>query len=509
MLQNENCQYKILDRVYYADLNEMVEKIKKGAVLRNDQVKIGDSIWTEAEKIPELARIFEESEKILKVPEGVDFKNILTNFQITETNFKTVQESEDTLEKACSIHTNKKPVYICTICESLFCKSCPARDHNNDPICPFCGGNCALYMKQVWKFENKKTEAVYELEEERPVEKAQNYEVVYTKLKFKDFVNALTYPFRFPFALLIGGILFSSLVLGQIVTMFKGGAMLLATSAITVLIMMLQFGILLKCFENFSLNNSKYRSYIPHIRKFALFEDFVRPFFIGISTYLLAFGLFIVLAIASGFYAWFGFSANVEKIEAEMLKSGEQVNSVISSDPRFKKLQDNELRAMIDKTHLNQLESVFGKNQLADNEELAKLLKSVTRLTLWFQMPLCFAFILGILFFPAICLSTGENNFESLKNRFISGFKMMRTIGFDYVKILFMCIVLVMFSLAVIYGLSFLFSKLEMPVAGIFAAIVAGSFLIFYFWTAFSTILSITLLKKETVFEQNVEDFAN
>lgn len=501
MLQNENCQYKILDRVYYADFDEMVEKIKKGAVLRNDQVKIGSNIWTEAEKIPELARVFEDSEQKLKVPEGVDFKNILTNFQVTETNLQTVRESELTFEKVCSIHADTKPVYICTICESLFCKRCPARDHNNEPICPFCGGNCVLHMKQVWKFENKKTEAVYELEEEKTDQKAQDYQVVYTKLKLKDFVNALTYPFRFPFALLIGGILFSALVLGQIVTLFKGGAMLFAGFAITSLILMLQFGVLFRCFENFSLKNSEYCSYMPHIRKFALFEDFVRPFFIGISTYLLAFGLFIVLAIASGFYAWFSFSGNVEKIEAEMLRSGEQVNSFISSDPGIKKLKDNELRAIIDKTRLNQLESVFGKNQLADNEELAKLINSITRLTLWFQMPLCFAFILGVLFFPAICLSTAENNFLSIKNRFVSSFKTMRTTGFDYVKILFMCIVLLMLSVTVIYGLSLLFSKLEMPVAGIFAAILAGSFFVFYFWTVFSSILSIALLNKETVFE--------
>jgi hypothetical protein len=60
---------------------------------------------------------------------------------------------------------------------------------------------------------------------------------------------------------------------------------------------------------------------------------------------------------------------------------------------------------------------------------------------------------------------------------------------------------LLLFSALAVSGLNWLFSKFEMPVAGIFAAIVAGSFFVFYFWTVFSSILGITLFNKETIVE--------
>jgi hypothetical protein len=478
MSQNENCQYKILDRVYYADFNQIVERIKKGSVLRHDQVKIGSTIWTEAEKIPEFAQVFEETEQRLRVPEGTDFKNILTNFQVTETRRRELPESEKTDGRRCAIHPDKPSFYICTVCENLFCKDCLATAAEKHKTCLFCGGKCVLFMGQMWKFEAAKNETKYELEEEVS-EPPRNYEIVYTKLRMKDFLNALIHPLRFPLGLLVGGVLFSVLVLGQIVTLFKGGWMLLATLAITGVIMMLKFGVLSKSFENFAQGNYKRKSYMPHLRKFTIWEDFVSPFFIGITSYLLSFGLFIALALAAGIYGWFSFAGSVEAIEAEMLQTDEHLNSVINSGEANQK-QEEELKRMINKMRLSQMELAFGNNQLADNKEFAKLVYAVLRLTLWFQMPIYFAFILGVLFFPAICLSTRENHFQSLKKRFLSGFKMMRTIGFDYLKILFMCFVQLLFSVLAIYALNRLFSKLEMPVAGIFAAIVAASFLIFY-----------------------------
>jgi hypothetical protein len=59
-----------------------------------------------------------------------------------------------------------------------------------------------------------------------------------------------------------------------------------------------------------------------------------------------------------------------------------------------------------------------------------------------------------------------------------------------------MCLIFLIFSAFNIYALSWLLSKWEMPLAEIFSAIVAGSFLIFYFWIAFSSILSTALFNK-------------
>ncbi len=116
------------------------------------------------------------------------------------------------------------------------------------------------------------------------------------------------------------------------------------------------------------------------------------------------------------------------------------------------------------------------------------------RLTIFYQVPVCLAFILGVLYFPAVCLTVG--NIHSVgKRHFTSGFKAMKKLGFDYMKILLMCFTLFSVSIAAIIGLDRIFSKLELPIAGVFSAIIVGSFLIFYFWTVFSGLLGITFCK--------------
>jgi hypothetical protein len=500
MSQHTDCQYKVLERVYYVNFDELIKKIKTGNVLRHDSVKIGKSAWTTAENISELAEVFKEVDLKNTLPEDTDFQNIFTHFQAREVDYKAICEIENTLDKTCVIHTDKAPYYICTVCENLFCQDCPAPNAENSRFCPFCGGKCVLYMGQMWQFENKKSEAKYELEEEEDAAPPPLvYEDVYTALNFRDFIDAVIYPLRYPLSLLIGGILFSVLVLGQIVTLFKGGGWIVATAAIGAVIMMLKFGILSKCFENILRKDRPRQNYIPHIKKFGVIEDFVIPLVTGFHSYLVAFGVFIILAVAAGSYAWLSFTGDLIKTETEVLQAEQHANSVINagktdSTPAAQR-REKEIRKMLDDLRLKRFEYVFGTNHLADNKQLERLVTSVIQLTLWLQMPLCFAFILGVLFFPAVCLSTNKNHSFSLKKSFVSSFKIMKTIGFDYLKILFMCFMLLMFTVLNIYTLNWGFAKLEMPAAGIFSTIIGGSFLIFYFWIVFSSILSTVLLR--------------
>jgi hypothetical protein len=359
--------------------------------------------------------------------------------------------------------------------------------------CLFCGGKCVLYLGQMWKFEEK-TEAEYDIKTEKKeiIAEEPQAEYVYTKLGTADFIAALTYPLRFPLGLLTGGVMFSVLVFGLIVTSFKGGGLLAATLALAALLLMLKFGVLSRCFENFLQNTFK-TGYMPRIKKFAVFEDFINPFFMGVKTYLIAFGLFTVLVAALFLYARFSFANDLDAAEIKMMTAGTQVSSALDSDWKAREIRENELRKMVNQARLSQMETVFGSNHLIDNRELEKAVKSVSRLTVYYQMPVIFAFILGVLFFPAACLTIGRNHSLSLKQRLICGFKEIKTVGFDYIKILLLCFVLLVVSLAAIFGLNLLFSYLHLPIAGILAAVITGSFLIFYFWTVFSSILAITI----------------
>jgi hypothetical protein len=141
-----------------------------------------------------------------------------------------------------------------------------------------------------------------------------------------------------------------------------------------------------------------------------------------------------------------------------------------------------------------QMESTFGENHLVENEALERLVGSVMRLTIYFHIPLLLTFIFGVLFFPAVCLTVNNVRFVG-RIKFTSGLKTMNKLGFDYLKILMLCFVLLGISLAVVKAFDAIFSKLELPIAGVFFSIIIGSLFVFYFWTVFSSILAIAATK--------------
>ena len=496
MNSQELWQVKIDNHVYTANFDEIAKKIRKGMILRQDKIKSENLSWTDVGDITEFEQVFDE--ELLNINLSIENSvspDVYTHFQVEHVTQNVFGETVS-LTKCCAIHSELPPFYVCTICENLFCKTCPPSNEKSQPICLFCGGICVVYSARLWTMEQRK-EQIYNNLDETIEEKIVEEEIEYAKLVAADFKAALIYPVRFPLSLSIGSILFSILTLGVIVTAFRGGWTLLVTLILTTVILTLKFGVLSKTVENITQQNFK-NGFIPRLRKYMIWEDFVNPFFTGLGVYIVSFGLFFFMAIALGLYAWFSFAGDVKTIEAEMLKSGDHLNLVINStesEQQIQQVSENELRAMISNTKLRQYEAVFGNNHLVDDKQLEKLAKSVMRLTIYLQVPVFLAFILGVLIFPAICLTVGDTRAVS-KIRFTVGFKAMRKLGFDYLKILMMCLVFLAVSMVAIKGLDAGFSNLELPIAGVFSAIIVGSFLIFYFWTVFSALLGIIISKK-------------
>jgi hypothetical protein len=42
MNPSDSCQLKVLDRIYYVNVEDVKNKIKNGTVLRQDQIKVGN-----------------------------------------------------------------------------------------------------------------------------------------------------------------------------------------------------------------------------------------------------------------------------------------------------------------------------------------------------------------------------------------------------------------------------------------------------------------------------------
>jgi hypothetical protein len=426
-----------------------------------------------------------------------DSRAIYTHFQVEPARHVGAGEKEPEIKKHCAIHPEYPVFYTCSVCENLFCRFCPASIEGGLKICPFCGGQCILYDKAYSPATSPK-ETKYDDHKDEAKEIENEIKTVRSKLYLTDFLVAMKYPFKFPVSLLIGSVLFFILMFGQIVLVTSGGWTALGALVGFAVILMLKFGVFFKTVESFTRANFQ-NSFLPRVKKFAIWEDFFHPLIAGFGANIMAFGLLIVIAVSIGFYAWSTFAENSQTMEDEMRERGNQINSTLNANDPNKnsaKAREIRLKEMIDEAHLREFESVFGHNQLLESEQLEKLVQSVMNLTLTFQMPVLFAFLFGFSYFPAACLTLHKTRTFGGILEFKTGFKEIRELGFDYLKILLTGFGFITIFLAVVAGAFSIFEYLKLPVIGILSALIAGSFLFFYFWLVLSAIVGIAVSKR-------------
>lgn len=301
----------------------------------------------------------------------------------------------------------------------------------------------------------------------KPIEKERI--VNDTKLRKTDFFEAFKHPFRFSLNLAFCSMFFAILVIGQIILAIGGSILFSIAAVISMLTVMLTFSVMSKTIENFRQEKAD-AEFAPRLSRFTFWEDFIHPFFLGIGVYLVSFGLFAAIVVSAGIYAWFKFSGNLENVETEMFISYGSVSS-------------------------NQLTSVFGSNYLADLSQFEKIFISFTHLSIFFQMPICFAFIFGLLVFPAACSIAGSTRSFTKTINIFSAFSTMKRFGFDYIKILLMNIFFALIVFFVFIGFYKAFAGYDLHLVGIVSGLFTGSLLVFYFWLIFSRILGVALYK--------------
>ena len=528
---------EVNDRIYEANFEEVVQWINEGAIQPDDKIKRGNLRWLEAGKVPLLyehfqaAQLSEESSNSV-INSNAESDQIFTNSQIE--NYQTGNKQNGSFVQvsvnkhapsdinsgeasgvaplndnqfdliACSIHTELEPVYICEICDNLFCKTCPNSFGSSVKLCPSCGGMCIPYTGQE-RNKEKITGAVNKpyKRNEKTINQTNESEA---KLKIEDVRNALKYPFKFLPDYFIGSALLISLIIGLSLTALGGTAMHFATVGFAVAAMMLTFCVLAKIVENFTQKNfSNY--FLPRLNKYNIWEDVIHPSLLSVGVYLISFGLFFAVTLGAGFYARYKVSNNLEDVEMEMRQTNDRVNSILKNSQKnlddSNKNQNDPLTSNIDnppvKTpHLDEIikdrkenytQSIFGENYLGDNQELEKLAISIMRLSVAFQMPILFTFIFGLFYFPAAGAIAGSTrSFVKTLNPFL-GFKTIKKFGLDYFKIILTSLLFVGVSFAAATGFYLLFSGFNFKFAGILSAIIVGSLFTFYFWIVFSYLL--------------------
>lgn len=133
-------------QIFEADLEELKQWIAEGAVLPSDRVRRGNLRWLAAEKVPELYTFF-NSNDFHVTPSVVVTTNISRfndeNFQTQFAFANSVEEAglQAEAERVCFSHKDLEAVFICDVCKTFFCKTCP-NTYGTVKVCPLCSGLC-------------------------------------------------------------------------------------------------------------------------------------------------------------------------------------------------------------------------------------------------------------------------------------------------------------------------------------------------------------------------------
>jgi hypothetical protein len=273
----------------------------------------------------------------------------------------------------------------------------------------------------------------------------------------------------------------------------------------TSLVITLQFGEFSKTLENIT-QNDVHSSFIPHLNKYSVVEDFIHPFFMGFSVYLISFGLFFLIGGTTLILVNLNFSNYLNLTETEIREKNHELDTIIAakkgsteqSEQDKTERIDNQRKVeeLINLSKENQAAAVFGNNYFGDNGEINRLIESVMRLSIYFQMPLFFSFMIGVIYFPIGCAVAGSSRSIIRILNPIVGFKAMRKLGFDFIKILCLFLAFTMISIGVAVATFISFSYLNHPTIGLFLTIIVGSVLPSYFWLVYSRFLGISVSRK-------------
>ena len=469
-------QVEVNGEIYETDVENLADWIAEGALQPQDKVRRGNLPWREAGKIGLLNNFFKAEKK--------DFYSSisLTPVAVTEPGISAKLSTENNT-------LPKNPEYDLPR---------PITESKN-------------------KYPRNNYKAVDKL---KPGEKFEA--VAEETFGFTDFAKAFVYPLKFKASLIFGAIFFTVFWLGQSAWVF-GGIMLVSAIFCAMLANTLTFGILANTVENFSQDKLE-SNFMPRFDDFSAWDDVIHPFLLSISVYAISFGLLIALLVGATWYAVDSLKEidkGKDKIVSSVLpvppndlnlvKQSEQVSKLTE---QFKKQnkpnggdmpnenstvpsQSNTLNeaAIYENLQSQIKQAQIEPQQTAANNDLSEMPGNVMRLSLIFSIPIFLAFLWGIFYFPAACaVAAYTRSFTATLNPLI-GFDTIKRLGFDYAKIIAVCLALLTFSIVLNIILSAVFAPLDLPVFGNLPVKAFGGILYFYFFIVFAVVLSIVIHK--------------
>lgn len=551
MNPNEIWQVDVGGQVYEASLAELTQWITEGSLLPQDRVRRGNLRWLDAIKVPTLYGFFNakelgiappplittstnteaappasetvqmQTENFAPVttvsPTRIDSSNQFSApsqfsasptfvptqvshqaYQTTPQNFEADYTQAAPQANVCLIHPENEPAYYCDGCANLFCKGCPTSYGGTVKICPMCGAMC----KPIAAVKEQQKKAV------------QYHHDIMQGFGFGDFGKALAYPFKYKVSLIVGAIMFMFFSISQSSAGFGGIWMQSASLFCFMLANMLTFGVLANTVENMSQGRLT-ENFMPSFDDFNIYDDVLQPFFLSLGAYISSFGLLIAIAIFGIVYASNRAAETRVDHLAEMSKKIQE-NKEARDDGRIlpdgtivppldqltpeqrKAVDDNDIEKMQEmfKEHRKaSLESVVGKTPETRDKEFKQMMSDFSTIGVPLLILTFLAFLWGIFYFPAACAVSGyTRSFAATVNPLV-GLDTIKRMGFDYVKLLAMFIILVIVSFIVSGILGAIFMAFDMPGIGNLPAKAIGSLFSFYLSVVFALILGYALYK--------------
>lgn len=443
--------------------------------------------------------------------------NISKNYSLPTDEKQTQHQTQSPqIPEFCGLHEDAPTAYFCETCANAFCKICPKSYGGNVKICPFCGAMCKSVGKVREDFQRN----------------LQNQKAFGENFGFADFGRALAHPFKYKTSLFLGAAMFMFFSVGQSAAGIGGILMLFAALVCFMLANTLTFGILSNTINNFSQGKLD-TNFMPNFDDFSIWDDVVHPFFLSIGAYLSSFAPFILVCIV-GFYLIFSSIATQTKVIQEQIEKipgtntfdtnravqqsdevkkllenvrGQNANRIIQQEqisqvtsPAIPAIVDSEnevmqMEKLIQESRKQQLESVAGQMPETEQEQMTQIFRGILGLAAPLVVVGFLALLWGIFYFPAACAVAGyTRSFFATINPLV-GLETIKLLGFDYLKIFVMYILIGVLSIVMVGFFVIILSPLDLPKLGNIPAKIISSFFTFYFSIVFACILGYAIFK--------------
>jgi hypothetical protein len=347
----------------------------------------------------------------------------------------------------------------------------------------------------------------------------------------EDFFRALSHPFNFKVALIVGGLMYAFFSIGVSAAYFGGIYMIVSAIFSAMLANMLRFGVLSNTIEKFSVGHLE-SDFMPSFEDFSLLDDVIHPFFVSIGAWISSFGPFVIFLVIGFYFVTNSVNSHMDSVQNDLQKlpgtpyyapnnTVQQTNEVkqlvgnLNSGAKERINEENEISAgnsnvVVDQEtrdqeelweHVQQgrkkeLESVIGKTPETRAAENAAMLQGFLKLAAPLVVVGAICFLWGLFYFPMACAIAGYTRSFSAAVNPLVGLDTIKRLGGTYISILFMSLLLFIISIAVSAVLALIFAPFDLPGLGNLPAMVIGYLVSFYFWIVFSCILGYAMYKK-------------